>query len=162
MRIFLAALAGAVIVFIVSALAHMATPLGTAGINTIPDERAFGDALRANLSRSGLYLGKEGFFAYSAGGMGEMSLRPLALELLADFLAALVAAWVLVRLAGTYLTRASAVAFLAVFAFLSITASHWIFYRFPTEFVLAALVTELLAWLCAGLVMAKIIRPPAR
>ena len=66
------------------------------------------------------------------------------------------------RLAGTYLTRASAVAFLAVFAFLSITASHWIFYRFPTEFVLAALVTDLLAWLCAGLIMAKIIRPPVR
>ena len=162
MRIIVAALTGAVIVFVVSALTHMATPLGTTGISTLPDETIVRSALRNSGARSGLYLAPFGFLVYTADGGVEMSPRELALEFASVFLAALIAAWLLARMTGTYLLRASAVGMLAVFAFLSVTASHWIWYRFPTEFVLAALLVELIAWLCAGLVMAKIVRAPVR
>src|SRR6185436_18779686 len=160
MRILLAALAGAVVVFIVSALAHMATPLGETGISTLPDENIVRIAFRNNDTKAGLYLAPYGFIVYSPEATGEMSPAQLGLEFFSVFLAALLAAWILARLVGTYLLRASAVAVLAVFAFLSVTANHWIWYHFPTDFILAALVTELIAWLCAGLVMAKIVRPP--
>jgi hypothetical protein len=53
-----------------------------------------------------------------------------------------------------------AVALLALFASLSISASYWNWYDFPAAFVGGELVTELIGWTLAGLAIAKIV--PAR
>lgn len=56
-RIFLAALFGAVAMFIWTSLAHMALPLGEAGIKEIPNETAVLDAMQSNIGeKSSLYI----------------------------------------------------------------------------------------------------------
>lgn len=56
-RIILAGVVGAIAMFIWSAIAHMFTPLGHAGIRELPNESAVLTALEANLGdQSGLYL----------------------------------------------------------------------------------------------------------
>lgn len=161
MRILLGAIAGAVAVFVVSAILHMATPLGTTGIGTLPSETATKLAVRATVPHPGLYLWPGGFLVTSRDA-GEMTPKQLGLELLANFFAAFIAAWLLTRFPGPWILRACAVAFLAVFAFFSTAASHAIWYHFPTDFILGELITELACWFTAGLVMAKIVRPPGR
>lgn len=161
MRVLLAALAGAVVVFVVSAILHMATPLGTTGIGTLPSETATNLAVRATVPHPGLYLWPGGFLV-THRETKEFTPEQLGLELLTGFLAALIAAWLLSRFPGPWVLRACAVAFLAVFAFFSTAASHAIWYHFPADFILGELITELACWFAAGLVMAKIVRPPVR
>ena len=56
-RIFLAGLLGAIAMFIWTSIAHMALPLGEAGIREIPNEAALLDAMRSSIGReAGLYL----------------------------------------------------------------------------------------------------------
>lgn len=56
-RILLAALFGAVAMFLWTSLAHMALPLGEAGIREIPNEPAVLDAMQSNIAENaGLYV----------------------------------------------------------------------------------------------------------
>ncbi len=56
-RTFLAALLGGIAMFIWSSIAHMALPLGEAGIREIPNEAGVLDAMQSNIGeKSGLYL----------------------------------------------------------------------------------------------------------
>lgn len=185
MRILLGALAGALVVFVVSAILHMATPLGAAGFNVLPNEEPMLQAMRDHVPQSGLYMvpgldmrskpteeqmnafaeklrrGPSALLVYTAGGADVMAPRQLILEFLTVFCAALIGAWLLSRIGGSYLLRASVIALLAVFTFFATGASHWIWYHFPTAFALAELGMETIGWFLGGLAMAKIIRPPA-
>ena len=175
MRILLGALVGTVIVFIWTAAAHMATPLGTMGLSTLPNEERVLENLRQNVPASGLYFfpggmgqadhlqklrrGPVGIMSYTAGGMDPLPAPMLIAEFVTNFLAATIAAIVLSTVAAPYFTRAFYVALLALFAFLSITSSYWIWYNFPTAFVAASLFVEFVGWFLAGLAMAKIVKP---
>ncbi len=56
-RIFLAAMLGGIAMFIWTSFAHMALPLGEAGIGEIPNEKAVLDAMQSNIGeQSGLYV----------------------------------------------------------------------------------------------------------
>ena len=56
-RIFLAALLGAIAMFIWTSFAHMALPLGEAGVREIPNEAGVISALQSNIAgQAGLYL----------------------------------------------------------------------------------------------------------
>jgi hypothetical protein len=56
-RIFLAALLGGIAMFIWTSIAHMALPLGEAGIREIPNEATVLDAMQSSIGeKSGLYL----------------------------------------------------------------------------------------------------------
>jgi len=55
-RVFLAGVLGAVAMFIWSGIAHMALPLGEAGIQQIDKEDAVMSTLQSNLSSHGLYM----------------------------------------------------------------------------------------------------------
>ncbi len=180
MRILIGAIVGAIVVFVVSAILHMATPLGTSGLSVLPNEDQVLEGLRANVQRSGLYMfpgldprtateaqtsawnakfqrGPSGLLLISVGAGEALSPRQLILEFLTTLVAAWFGALILVRIGGSLLTRALVVAMLPVFAFFSVTASHWIWYGFPSAFVLAELAMEVIAWTCAGLAMAKIV-----
>ena len=179
MRITIAAITGGIILFIWSAVAHMATPLGRAGLSTLPNEEAVRESLRANVPRPGLYLfpatserltseeqkvlkekvrsGPSGLLAYKPAGGEFFAPRQFISELVTNILAAAVAAILLSFMAAPYITKAVLTAMLAVFAFLSITASRWIWDAFPTAFVAAELTMEFIGWLLAGLAMAKIV-----
>jgi hypothetical protein len=184
MRILIAALTGAVVVFIWSAIAHMATPLGTAGMSPINDEDPLLDQMRKSLPASSVYFfptagldftarptpeqmkmfeekmkrGPSGLIIYTASGGQPMSARQLVSEFVANFLAAAIAAILLSAMAVPYFARAVFVALLALFAFLSTAVSHWIWYGFPTAFIVAELIGEFVGWFLAGLAMAKIVK----
>jgi hypothetical protein len=56
-RIILAGVLGAVAMFIWTAIAHMVTPLGEAGIGEIPNEEAVLAAMRSSIgAKTGLYM----------------------------------------------------------------------------------------------------------
>ena len=185
MRIAIAAVAGGIIVFIWSAIAHMATPLGTAGLSALPNEDAVLSAMRSNVPRSGLYFfpggefsskmtpqeqeawkakvrsGPTGLLVYNANGFEAMSPRQLIAELITNILAAAIAAILVAMMAAPYFAKVFSVALLALFAFLSLSASHWIWYGYPTAYVAGELATEFAGWFLAGLAIAKIstVRP---
>jgi hypothetical protein len=182
-KILIAAAAGGLIVFVWTAIAHMATPLGTAGMSVLPpdQESKIIDAMNAGLPGSGLYFfpgidmrstptpeqqkaweakirsGPFGLLVYNARGGSPVSPAQLITELLSTMLAAAVAAYLASLMAAPTMTRAIAVSLLALFASLSIGASYWNWYGFPTAFVAAEAFTEIIGWLLGGLAIARIV-----
>jgi hypothetical protein len=178
----LAAIAGGVVVFVWSALSPMALGLGTAGISTIPNEERVAQAIRGAITEPGLYFlpgfdtshkmtaeeekawtekyrrGPSGILVLQPGGRDPMMPEQLVVELVADILAAGVAAFILGAIGGSFLARAMAVGLLGVFEWLDINVSYWNWYKFPTTFTVASLVEQLIGWTLAGLVMALILR----
>jgi hypothetical protein len=122
-RIITSGLVAGIVVFIWGAISHMATPLGTIGIQSLPDDEAFTTLIRASLTRSGFYFfpamphdpsasraqqdaamkafaekerrGPVGIMVIRTGGVEPMSMRMLASELVSNILAAIVAAMLL-------------------------------------------------------------------
>jgi hypothetical protein len=182
-RILLAGIVGGIVVFVWGALSHMVLPVGEMGIRVLPDEEAVVSTLRTTIREPGLYLypgmdmtrepteaeqkawearykaGPRGMLVYQPGGDQPLSPRQFGTELLADIVAALIAAWLLSRAVEPYLRRVVFVTFLGFFAWLVTSVSYWNWYGFPTEFVLAEAVDSIVSWLLAGLVLAKIVKP---
>ena len=182
-RRLLAAIAGGIVVFIWSAVSHMALGLGSAGIRTLPNEERMAQAIRGVVTEPGLYFfpgmdpsrkmtpeeerawteryrrGPSGLLVVQPGGRDPMEPTQFVVELLADILAAGVAAFLLAGLGGPLLARAGAVGLLGVFEWADLSVSYWNWYKFPTLYTGAALVEQVVGWTLAGLVMALMLRP---
>lgn len=177
-KLVVAALVGGLIVFAWGAIAHMATPLGMAGMSFLPDEGATIEGLRVSVPKTGMYIfptegmtskdeaqkkawtekirrGPSGLLLYRAEGMEPMSPRLLVVEFTTNVLAAFVAALVVSMIAG-YSRRVLAVLLLALFGFCSLSLSYWNWYGFPTTYIGAELLTEAIGWLLAGLAIARL------
>lgn len=175
-RIVLAALLGGLIVFVWSAIAHVATPLGMLGLSDLPNEATVLPVLRDNIKTSGMYFfpgrmtdekawaakleqGPSGMLIYTAGGVPMMDPRQLISELVTDIVAAWIAATIVALIAAPYGKRVLAIALMGVFGWVSLLLSYWIWYHFPTAYVLGELVTEVVGWALAGLAIAKLVPP---
>ena len=182
-RRLLAAIAGGIVVFVWSAVSHMALGLGSAGIRTLPNEERMAQAIRGVVTEPGLYFfpgmdpsrkmtpeeerawteryrrGPSGLMVVQPGGRDPMEPTQFVVELLADILAAGVAAFILAGLGGPLLARAGAVGLLGVFEWADLSVSYWNWYKFPTLYTGAALVEQVVGWTLAGLVMALMLRP---
>jgi hypothetical protein len=182
-KLAVAALVGGLIVFAWGAIAHMATPLGMAGMSFLSDEGATIEGLRVSVPKTGMYIfptngmdskneaeqkawaekirrGPSGLLLYRAEGMEPMPPRMLVVEFISGVVAAFVAALVVSMIPGPYSRRVLAVLLLALFAFCSLSLSYWNWYGFPTAFIGAELLTEAIGWLLAGLAIARL--APAR
>jgi hypothetical protein len=181
-KIAIAAVAGGVVMFLWGAVSHMLTPLGEAGIRSLPNEEPVLAALRTNVAEPGLYFypgmderarstdegRREWEQRYTAGPSGLMVHHPqggqtigptlLGTELLADIFAVALAAWTASH-ARTFGRRLAIVTAFGVAAWFSIEVSYWNWYGFPSAYVLAQLVDQVLGFALAGLVVAKIVRP---
>jgi hypothetical protein len=85
----------------------------------------------------------------------------LAAGLLIDFLAALLAAYI-VSLSDRcrhYLPRVGVVALLGVFAALVTHLAYWNWMTFPLDHTIAMAIDVVIGWIVAGLVIAAIVRP---
>ena len=182
-RRLLAAIAGGIVVFIWSAVSHMALGLGSAGIRTLPNEERMAQAIRGVVTEPGLYFfpgmdpsrkmtpeeerawteryrrGPSGLMIVQPGGRDPMEPTQFVVELLADILAAGVAAFILAGLGGPLLARAGAVGLLGLFEWADLSVTYWNWYKFPTLYTGAALVEQVVGWTLAGLVMALMLRP---
>lgn len=179
-RILIAGIVGGIIMFVWSAVMHM-SPVGRAGLKTLPNEDAVRTALKNNIADEGLYYfpgpdpanpkdmkaweakmrsGPTGLLVYAPVGE-PMTPRQLTIELLSDIAAALIAAILASMLVGSYGKRVAAITMLAVFAWVLLTVSYWNWYHFPAAFVLAELFIETVGMFLAGLFIAKYVPRPA-
>ena len=180
MRVLVAALMGGVVMFLWGAVAHMALGLGEAGIRQPVNEDVVISSLHQGLGeQSGVFIlpsidpakmrDKAVMEAYSTKSkaspyawvvympqgedLSDMS-GQLPRQWASDTLSALALAFVMGLAAFSFMTRLGIALAAAVFAWLSTMVPYWNWYRFPTNFTLAALIEQVIGWLLAGAVMA--------
>jgi hypothetical protein len=183
MRILLAALAGAVAMFVWTAIAHVVTPLGSTGFSQIPNEPAVLQTMDNSIGpKPGLYffpwvdpkdpkmmektgaLEKahgHGLLLYHGPGQNiDSDMLPMLIkELLKQFVQALIAAWIVSMIAAGFVARVGVVTLIGVSAAIATNVSYWTWYSFPLDFTLAAVFVEIVSGLVAGLAIAAILRP---
>lgn len=187
-RKLLAGILGAVAYFAWSSLAHVVLPLGQTGVQEIPNEQAVLSTLKANISSDGFYFfpgsGKpnasrsERMAAMNersktyAGPVGIMIFHPeasLALkpgQLITEFVTNLVQILLAVFLLGqtslaSFGARWRFVTVAGVLAAISTNISYWTFYGFPGNYTLAYICIIAMGFVCAGLVVAAMVKPGA-
>lgn len=184
-RIFIAGLVGGVVIFICSAAAHMATPLGHMGYTNLTNEDPLISAMKQSMPESGMYFvpginmagtateeelqqweaklaqGPRALVVYNTGGTKPMSAMQLITEFASNLGAALLAAFIAIRVGGGYISRLLAVALIGPITWLSISASYWNWYGFPAAYSVAEFIMEAAAWLVAAFFIAAIARPVA-
>jgi hypothetical protein len=102
-----------------------------------------------------------GILVYQPQGGEALSPRQLATELATNTAVALVLAFLLSLAAGSlpgYGMRVVFVAACGLIPWLDVDVSQWNWYRFPTEYTLAQLVTEVVGYALVGLVLARFIK----
>ena len=186
-RTVVAGLVAGLLVFLWGGIAHMALPLGKAGMRFPPDaaQDVALAALRGAFDEEGIYLlpmpreelwqDEAAMAAFGAAAATRpyafVVFQPQGHDLNAAFgpmlgrqlgiclLAGVLAAWLAAGLDGSRLRRALWVAGLGVFAWLVVAAPYWNWYRFPSGFVLAALAEHTVGWFLGGLAIAWFGRP---
>lgn len=176
MRILIAALVAGIAMFVWSSFAHVATPLGRIGVNTLPDESVtVGNLASAIGDKSGLYLfpmttgqspstsaavAPAGFLVFNAKERITMSPKTLVVEFLTELAECLIAAWLLAQTAlATYAARAGFVAVVGLAAAVTTNIPYFNWYHFPLDYTLAYGFIELVGYAVAGLVLAVMLKP---
>ena len=184
MRIFVAALCGAVAMFVWEFAAHMFTPLGEAGISYLPNEGTVSPALASSIGdRRGHYMFPTGGVTKESSAqekqqgmeriMEEMKTKPsglllykpagatfnfaknLAVQFLTDFVKLLLAVWLLAQTRlATLGGRLGFVVVVGVIAAIATNIPQWNWYGFPGDFALANVFMEVAGFFFAGLAIA--------
>jgi hypothetical protein len=191
MRLFLAALLGAVAIFVWLAVAHMFTPLGEAGLRYMPKEGPVSDALDSSIGDApGMYmfptggLTKESTRQEKEDGMqrmmDEMKTKPsgmviykpagstfsfakcLSVEFLTDFAVALIAVLLLAQTRiATFSGRLGFVVLIGVLAAIAANIPQWNWYGFSGTYAAANMFMEIAGLFFAGLAIAAVYKPAA-
>lgn len=182
-KVLIAGILGGVVAFAWSSIVHM-LPTGHMGLSTLNEkEDAVVAALKSNIGKPGLYFypgmdmtksptaeqqaaweakykaGPSGLLLYLPNGNEPMTPKQLLIEFLATVLCGLIAAYVLASTVGSLLHRAALVCLMGLFTWLAISLSQWNWYKFPFDFILVDGLDQVFAWLLAGFLMAKMIKP---
>ena len=187
-RIVLAGLLGGIAMFVWSSVAHLLLPLGQVGIKELPNEQAVLVALRSSLGEgSGLYffpgvgLGPDatsqqkqaamqqyeqklaanpsGLLIYHPAGAKPMTAGQLVTEFLTETIEAFLLVILLAQTRlGAFGARLSFVFVAGVLAVLGTNVSYWNWYGFPTSYTAAYMTTQIVGFLCVGLVAASVMK----
>ena len=182
-KIILAGFLGGIVVFIWSAISHMVLPIGGMGLKTIPStEDAVLSAMKSNIQQPGLYFmpgydmsrkpteaewaalmakseaGPTAFLVYHPTGQKMMTPGQLMSEALFNILGGIIAAFIISTTAASLMSRGVMVMLMGLFAWLSISASYWNWYRFPGAFIIGEGLDQVIGWLLGGLVIAWILQ----
>ena len=176
MRTLLAGLAAGIAMFVWSSFAHLATPLGTMGISTLPDESVtVGNLASAIGDKAGLFLfpmpqgaspnssaatAPGGFLVFNPKSATTMQPGNLIIEFLTELAEGLLIAWLLSQTAlSAYVARVGFVAAIGLVAAITTNIPYWNWYSFPTAYTLWYGFMEFAGYVAAGLVAAAILRP---
>lgn len=183
MRIAIAGLIGGIVMFLWGFLSHMVLPLGEMGLRTLPiaQQDSVLAAARGAMQDPGIYvvpgfedmadygdeakhaeLGRRAaehpyaFVVYQphANDLVNNMAPALAREFATNVLSAMLAALVVGAAAVGMGRRALLVGAMGLFGWLANAVPLWNWYRFPTDFTLAALAMQLVGWLLAGFAIA--------
>jgi len=179
MRIAIAALLGAVVLFVWQFVSHTLLPIGEMGFRQPQNEDVVLQAVATALPPPGVYavpsidparMGEESVrnawiekekthpFAFvavappdpHAGSMG----RQLGTQFASDLIAALLATWLLAAAPWGVGARVLGATALGVFGWLANAVPQWNWYHFPAEFALGGLIDQGVGWALAGVAMA--------
>jgi hypothetical protein len=188
-RILLAGILAGILVFVMGAVNHMVFQFQGRTLANVPDQSSFAAYIKSHEMKHGLYVfpdmptpedqkdeakmaaindrykaGPSGMLLIAHTGDDMMNMETLGKELASNVLGALIVSWV-ISLAGAevgFFRRWLAVALIGLFAWISISASYGIWYRFPHNFLHDELFCALIEWSVAGFAIAAIVRrPPA-
>ena len=188
MKILLAGILGGIVMFIWTSIAHMALPLGEAGLGEIPNESAVLSAMQSNIGdQSGLYifpgpgLGKNatrrekeeamkhmgekiatnpsGILMYHAPG------RPLALgkllgvEFGTELLEAILVVFLLAQTRiASFAGRVGFVLVAGILAAIATNVSYWNWYGFPCVYTASYMFIQIVGFFLVGIVAAFMLR----
>lgn len=172
-RVLLAGLLGAVAMYVWSFIAHMALPLGEAGVQQIANEQALLTTMQSAIPAHGLYMfpnmSKDqtaNMQKIASGPSGLMVYFPrrdfnfgqsLGVEFLTEFAQTLIAAYLLSLTAlRTFGSRVAFYALLGAIAAIATNVPYWNWYGFPSTYVAAQMTTVFVGYLCAGLAVASL------
>ena len=184
MRLIIAAVLAGIVMFMWGAVSHVALGLVDSSMKQVPNEAAVMSAMKTNLTEPGLYVlpgmdmshkgteaeqaawaakyaeGPTAVLIYSPTGEDAMSPRKFVIELASNIAAALVVGMILMLASVSFSRGVSIAALVGMAGWLSINVSYWTWYRFPTNFVTAELVDQIVGWLLAGFVLGFILQRP--
>ncbi len=181
-RTLIGGVVGGIVLFIWGSIAHVATPLGSAGIQSIPNEDAVMESMRANITQPGLYFfpgidparqndeaamkeweakavrGPAGIMAYQLRGEAGLPPNLLITEFASNVLVGVLVAFILGNIAGSLAFRVVVAGAIALLAGVDIYGSYWNWYKFPTAYTLAQITIQVVGYLLMGAVIAAIAR----
>ncbi len=179
MRIAVAALLGAIVIFIWQFVSHMLLPIGEMGFRTPQNEAVVLQAASSGLPDSGMYLlpylapekmkdaaavqdwtaraqkNPSLFVVVSPANTVVTNMLPeLSRQFVINLLGALLIAFVLAGTAWGFGMRVLGAAIFGVFGWLLDIVPLWNWYKFPADYVVGNLLDQGIGWLLAGIVIA--------
>ena len=181
-RLIFASLAAGAGMFLWSAIAHMALPLGEAGVAGLPNEDAVTAALHSGIgAQTGMYIFPDpgqgsnsdkmaryatkvatmpqGVLIYHPPGNPTSTGQQMGTEFALEWLESLIAL-ALLAASGvqSYSKRVGFVLGIGAVAALTTNISYWNWYGFPATYTIAYMTTQLVGFLVAGLIGAKLLQ----
>ncbi len=179
MRIVIAAVFSAIVLFVWGFVAHTVLPLGEMGVRAPINESAVLDAVKSGAQAPGIYVlpyvtaeqwGDEAFMAgYAEKAKAQpfvymvvsppygdpMQMTPQLIKQFGSvFLGSLIVAWLLAATTWRFAARVVGATAMGVFAWAVAIAPMWNWYRFPNEFLIAGFIEQAVGWLLGGIVIA--------
>jgi len=172
-RVLLAGVLGALAMFVWTFIAHMALPLGEAGIKQIDNEQPLLTTMQSTLSSHGIYMfpnmppgsdqsanekkiasGPSGLLIYFPNREFSFG-QALGVEFVTELVPVLIAVYMLsLTSIGTFAGRVGFFALVGLIAVIATNVSYWNWYGFPMTYTLSYMFTGWMGYLCAGLVAA--------
>ena len=187
MKILLAGILGGIVMFIWTSIAHMALPLGEAGISEIPNEQAVLAAMQSNIAeKSGLYFfpspgigpnatrqekgeamkqaaakmasGPSGLLIYNYARPFAFA-KALTIEFATELLEAILVVLLLAQTRiASFAGRVGFVLVAGILVAIATNISYWNWYGFPADYTIAYAAIEIIGYLAAGLAIAAILK----
>jgi len=177
-RILLAGVLAGLAMYLWSSVAHVALPLGTVGLEQIPNEQSVLTSMSGNLSHSGLYFfpfmspgtsmqqqveklktSPSGLLIYHPAGAPGMTMTMLGTELLTEIVVSILAVWLLSKTRiASFGGRVAFVTVVGLTAAIMTNIPYWNWYGFPLSYTASYGFTQIVGFIVAGLVAAKMIK----
>jgi len=191
MKILLAGILGGIVMFIWTSIAHMALPLGEAGLGEIPNESTVLSAMQSNIGeQTGLYvfpgrgLGKNatrqekeeamkhmsekiatnpsGILMYHAPGRPLSLGKLLGVELGTELLEAILVVFLLAQTRiASFAGRVGFVLVAGILAAIATNVSYWNWYGFPCVYTASYMLIQIVGFFLVGIVAALVLRKTA-
>jgi hypothetical protein len=186
MKILLAGVLGGIAMFIWSFIGHDLLELGKSGIREVPNESAFLDAMKSNLSDDGLYhfpgLGvapdatrqqrseamKQAMEKARSGPSGLLMYHPsrqfvfaklLTIEFATELVESILVVFLLAQTSiASFGGRVGFVLVAGILSAIATNVSYWNWYGFPTVYIASYMLIEVIGFLCVGIVAALVLR----
>jgi hypothetical protein len=188
MKILFTGVLGGIVMFIWTSIAHMALPLGEAGIREIPNESAVLSAMQSTIgAHTGLYIfpgpgvGKNatrqekneamkrmsekiaanpsGILMYHAPGRPFALGKSLGIEFATELLEAVLAVFLLAQTRiVSFAGRVGFVLMAAILVAITTNVSYWNWYGFPSAYTASYMLIEIVGFFLVGITAALLLR----